>query len=64
LTSKIVHIIFIAVGLFYLVLPKTAWRLKIFRDDRNSEPPKYAININRVLGGILVLIGIYRLIFS
>ncbi|NLK42988.1 MAG: hypothetical protein GX300_01175 [Tissierellia bacterium] len=61
---RFVHIIFIAVGLLYLLFPKTAWRLKLLREDRNSEPPKYAININRVLGGILILIGLYKIFFS
>jgi len=64
LASKIVHFIFIGVGLFYLLMPKAAWRLEIIRGGRKNEPPKYALIINRVLGGILILIGLYRIIYG
>lgn len=62
MNSNVVHYIFIGVGLFYLLLPRAAWRLEIIRGVRKNEPPKYAVNINRILGGILILIGLYRLI--
>lgn len=54
-------IILILIGLFNLILPREAWYLEVGWKLKDSEPSEGAIIFNRVVGGILVVIGIFNL---
>lgn len=60
MASKIVHFIFIGVGLFYLLMPKAAWYLEIGWKIKDSEPSDLAIILHRVMGLILIIIGLLK----
>lgn len=55
-------VLFIVVGLIYLFLPRFAWNVELRWKSSTREPSKNAILINRIIGIILLLIGIYRAI--
>lgn len=55
---------FIGVGLFYFLWPKGVWHLDKFRRPKGSEPTELAITINRIMGAILILFGIYQWLFK
>lgn len=52
-------ILFIIVGLIYALMPRFAWNVEVKWKSLSKEPSKKAIVINRIIGIILFLIGIY-----
>lgn len=52
-------ILFIAVGLVYVLFPRLAWNTEIKWKSAKKEPTRKALMVNRIIGIILLLMGIY-----
>jgi|GEM_PF-1654692 len=55
-------IFFIIVGLVYVLFPRFAWSIEVKWKSHKKEPSKNNILINRIIGIILCLIGIFYLV--
>ena len=53
----------IFVGIFYLISPKSAWQMSHGWKPKRTEPPARMLKINRVLGGVFIVIGILCFFF-
>ena len=51
------------VGIFYLISPKSAWQMSHGWKPKRTEPPARMLKINRVLGAVLIVIGILCVLF-
>lgn len=56
--SYFMSVLLIIVGAFLLFAPKGAWYLQIGWRLRNTEPSDLALTANRMIGGILIFIGV------
>lgn len=52
---------FIVIGLFYLLGPRAAWYLSNGWKFKDSEPSDGILILNRVLGAILLIIGLLKI---
>ena len=59
----IAGLILIALGVFYLLKPEIAWRLRYGWAVRDAEPSDLALGLARVAGGIACIIGVGLLLF-
>lgn len=52
--------ILVVIGLFNLLAPRAAWYLEIGWKIKDSEPRDLAIILHRVMGLILIIIGLLK----
>lgn len=55
--SPLLALLLIAVGAFHAFAPQTAWMLGHGWRFRDAEPSDLALDLNRILGGVLIFIG-------
>ena len=51
-------IVFVGLGLFLLLAPQVAWFLEWGWRFKNAEPSNAALIVNRVVGGVCILVGV------
>lgn len=50
----------IVIGLFSLLAPRAAWYMEIGWKLKDSEPSEGVLNLNRIIGFVLILVGILK----
>lgn len=51
-------------GLIGMFSPETSWQIEYGWKFKDAEPSEAALIMNRVFGGIMVIVGIFALFFA
>lgn len=62
--SPLLAFLLLALGAFHTITPQTAWMLEHGWRFENAEPSDLALAVNRVLGVVLIFIGVICLLAS
>lgn len=57
-------LVYLAIGLGYILAPKGLWWLEYGRKCKGTEPPPEIIKQNRISGLVLLLLGLFILFFQ
>lgn len=62
--SPLLAFLLLAVGTFQALTPQTAWMLEHGWRFKNAEPSDVALAVNRILGMVLIILGVICLLAS
>lgn len=57
-------VVFLILGLFFLLKPELCWKISHFLDTKGGEPSDYYLNVCKCSGIFLIVVGVIIILFK